>query len=102
MTGLFIFADQLMMVKFIPAHFTPEKLWGNDLLTQYNKIRLNIDFASADLLAPDISELVRTSVAYCAPVTIIINATALLVGNGTAVNYNRYNGQKNFAMARKT
>jgi Na+-driven multidrug efflux pump len=49
-----------------------------------------------------IAAIIRTAVAYSAPVTVLINAAALLLGNGTAINYSRYNGAKNLPMAQKT
>jgi Na+-driven multidrug efflux pump len=49
-----------------------------------------------------IASIIRTAVAYSAPITVFINAAALLLGNGTAINYSKYNGAKNLPMAEKT
>jgi Na+-driven multidrug efflux pump len=49
-----------------------------------------------------IASIIRTAVAYSAPITVFINAAALLLGNGTAINYSKYNGAKNLTMAQKT
>jgi Na+-driven multidrug efflux pump len=49
-----------------------------------------------------IPSIIRTAVAYSAPITVFINAAALLLGNGTAINYSKYNGAKNLPMAEKT
>jgi Na+-driven multidrug efflux pump len=49
-----------------------------------------------------IASLIRTSVAYSAPITVLINAAALLLGNGTAINYSKYSGAKNLPMAERT
>jgi Na+-driven multidrug efflux pump len=49
-----------------------------------------------------ISTILRTSVAYSAPITVLINAAALLLGNGTAINYSKYSGAKNLPLAERT
>jgi Na+-driven multidrug efflux pump len=44
---------------------------------------------------------VRAAVAYSAPVLVIVNAAALLIGNGASINYTRYNGQKQYSEAKR-
>jgi Na+-driven multidrug efflux pump len=104
MAGLFTFCDQLMMVKFIPTFLKPEIMLKS--YDQYHNIYEQATTAQkAELMDPNsdlVASLIRTGVAYSAPITIFINAAALLLGNGTAINYSKYNGTKNLQMAEKT
>jgi Na+-driven multidrug efflux pump len=105
MAGLFAFCDQLMMVKLIPNFLQTNQVFSNyegyhsiytspNLPEDVKKIMMDANGA--------IPSIIRTAVAYSAPITVFINAAALLLGNGTAINYSKYNGAKNLLMAEKT
>lgn len=95
MAGAYAFSDQILMVKLIPG------IWHIDS-SDYAKVL--VKHPDLNLLDPtnEVSDIIRTCVSYSAPVTVFINAMALLMGNGTAINYSKYNGSKNIQMAEKT
>lgn len=99
MAGAYAFGDQILMVKLIP------NIWHIDN-SKYQNLYSNLTDPSLKniLLDPknEVSDIIRTCVGYSAPVTVFINAMALLMGNGTAINYSKYNGAKNISMAEKT
>jgi Na+-driven multidrug efflux pump len=104
MAGLFAFCDQLMMVKLIPNFLDGNQAFGES----YEKYSIIFTSASTEgqklLIQPtgSVASAIRTAVAFSAPITVFINASALLLGNGTAINYSKYNGAKNLPMAEKT
>lgn len=79
------------------------EVWKDTVYTDYTNIsdpnNLLMHFANEK---DAIASILRTSVAYSAPVTVLINAAALLMGNGTAINYSKYSGAKNLPMAERT
>jgi Na+-driven multidrug efflux pump len=101
MTGLFAFVDQIMMVKLIPSFLTPEHIYGKNIFDEYTTICNNHPDVNLMNLSST-SIIIRTSVAYTAPITVFINAAALLLGQGTAINYSKYSGAKNEYMTEKT
>ncbi|GHU30910.1 hypothetical protein FACS1894166_01400 [Bacilli bacterium] len=97
MAGLYVFADQVMMVNLIPRFRSSASLYSNDLWNQFQEvIANNLDIHITNY---DTATIIRTAVAYSAPIPLVINAAALLIGNGASINFNRYNGQGNLGKA---
>ncbi len=100
MSSLYAFIDQLMMVKFIPDVLSNQQMFGNDyntfalLLEKYK----NIDF----IKEMNVTSVVRTAIAYSAPITVVINAASLLIANGTAVNFSRSSGSTNKDLTKRS
>lgn len=96
MAGAYAFCDQILMIKLIPGIWSVDNQAYTTIYEQYKNI--------VQLLDPthEVSDIIRTCVSYSAPVTVFINAMALLMGNGTAINYSKYNGARNVTMAGKT
>lgn len=98
MSSLYAFIDQIMMVKLIPAVMSNNQLYGN----QYEQF-LSIQELHPDLITKfNVTDVVRTAIAYSAPITVFINAASLLIANGTAINYSRSSGSTNKDMVRKS
>ncbi len=98
MSSLYAFIDQLMMVKFIPSVLTNNEMFGHDYLTYINARIGNENFISLI----DVTSVVRTAIAYSAPITVVINAASLLIANGTAVNFSRSSGSINKDLSKKS
>ncbi|WP_052663108.1 MATE family efflux transporter [Mycoplasmoides pirum] len=84
--AMYIFSDQIMMVKFIPFSsnlnpngLTLEKLFPEDILVPY------LQQAKDNAITP--TDLVRSAISISAPITLILTATTLLVSMGVAVSF---------------
>ena len=98
MSSLYAFIDQLMMVKFIPSVLTNNEMFGGDYATYINA--RNGNEGSISLI--DVTSVVRTAIAYSAPITVVINAASLLIANGTAVNFSRSSGSTNKDLTKRS
>lgn len=98
MSSLYAFIDQLMMVKFIPSVLTNNEMFGGDYAT-YIKARTGNE-GSISLI--NVTSVVRTAIAYSAPITVVINAASLLIANGTAVNFSRSSGSTNKDLTKRS
>lgn len=103
MSGLYAFADQLLMVNLIPKLSSSQHMFAADQ-NAYNYFKEHYDGWIANNIHVswcDPATVVRAAVAYSAPILVIVNAAALLIGNGVSINYTRYNGQKRYDEARR-
>lgn len=105
MQGMFIFADQIMMVNLIPAAESPNMntLFGDSFANAKNFINawnyFYKDSASLQISTFSIDSLVRFTVSLITPGLYILNAITILIGMGTAVNFSKAIGAKNKEMA---
>lgn len=95
MQGMFIFADQIMMVNLIPTAGTPNLtgLFGDYTTNIKNFIDCwnfvyRADYAS-QISTFSIDALIRLTVSLITPGLYILNAVTILVGMGTAVNFSK-------------
>lgn len=91
--SLYVFADQIMIIKFVPnGPLNPNSIYSNavfgDIYTQYVGISQTI---SATPL--DIDDLIRASVSISAPITVILNAITLLVSMGVSISFSKALGK---------
>ncbi|WP_052663880.1 MATE family efflux transporter [Mycoplasmoides alvi] len=90
--AMYIFSDQIMMVKFIP--------FSNDLnpngLTLEKLFNNNVEFiniANQKNILP--VDLVRAAISISSPITLILNGLTLLISMGIAVSFAKALGQQN-------
>jgi Na+-driven multidrug efflux pump len=98
MTALYIFADQLMMVNLIPKVHTNQEMFGSNW-PAYEAIINSPQYSFVSQCS--VASVVRTATAYSTPATLLINASTLLIGNGTAIKFNNFSGKKEFGKAQK-
>lgn len=99
-TGIYVFADQILMVRVLPenkTYFSPEKIYGVDL---YNKIIMVLKENPSLKINTDISSVVRTAVSLSSPLTLICTAITLMLGLGISINYSKMMGKKDYESAK--
>ncbi len=100
MQGLFIFADQIMMVNLIPRAGSPSlhDLFGNNAHNMVNFLNAwNFYFQSdnkVQITSFSIDSLVRFTVSLITPGLYVLNAITILIGMGTAVNFSKAIGAR--------
>lgn len=100
MSSLYAFIDQIMMVKLIPT-----VLKDQDMFNNYDQFLKIIEKHGADydyLTLVDVTSVVRTAIAYSAPITVFINAASLLIANGTAINFSKSSGSTNSDLTKRS
>ncbi len=102
MSCLYTFSDQIMMAKLIPLYKPFETLIGNETYSKFQDLVSTLNGQGIDITNYSSQLIVRSAVANTAPVTVIINATTLLVANGTSVAFSRMNGKMDIEGAKKT
>lgn len=92
----YVFVDQIMMIKFIPFsdNLNPnglniENLVGNDIYQNY------LNALNDKSTALTMSDLIRASISISAPITVILNATSLLISMGIGISFSKAIGKKN-------
>lgn len=96
-TGIYIFADQVMMTRLIPLNpeFSSEKVFGlfNGIsLTQ----QMNMIIEKYNLnIVTNTSSIIRTANSLSAPFVQVGMAIALLIGLGVSISYSRNLGKQN-------
>ncbi len=98
MSSLYAFVDQLMMVKFIPDVLSNDQMFGPNY-SVYSQVQ---QAYSEQISLINVTSVVRTAIAYSAPITVVINAASLLIANGTAVNFSRSSGSTNKDLTRRS
>lgn len=99
-TGIYVFADQILMVRVLPenkTYFSPEKIYGVDL---YNKIIMVLKENPSLKINTDISSVIRTAVSLSSPLTLICTAITLMLGLGISINYSKMMGKKDYDSAK--
>lgn len=99
-TGIYVFADQILMVRVLPenkTYFSPEKIYGVDL---YNKIIMVLKENPSLKINTDISSVIRTVVSLSSPLTLICTAITLMLGLGISINYSKMMGKKDYDSAK--
>ncbi|MDE7434142.1 MAG: hypothetical protein K2M43_03440 [Mycoplasmoidaceae bacterium] len=105
MSSLYAFIDQIMMVNLIPTVITNKSMFGNDyqqFVNLVNKLRTDKTINASFLNVITVTSVVRTAIAYSAPITVFINAASLLIANGTAVNFSKSSGSTNSDLVKKS
>lgn len=92
--SLYVFADQIMIIKFVPQDpvLNPNSIYSNavfgDIYTQY------VDISKIIPETPlDIDDLIRAAVSISAPITVILNAITLLVSMGVSISFSKALGK---------
>lgn len=93
--SLYVFADQIMIIKFVPngvlnpnSIYSDANIFGVDYYKQYT------DVMSALGATPlDIHDLIRAAVSISAPITVILNAITLLVSMGVSISFSKALGK---------
>lgn len=103
-TGIYVFVDQILMVRIIPLnhYFSQSNVFGNE---QFESIKKLIDEKSQmmeSIPSLDVSSIVRTSVSLSSPLTLICTAISLLLGLGTSIAYSKDLGKKDYKKATLT
>ena len=102
MQGMFIFADQIMMVNLIPTAKTPSLhgLFGEvsdniqNFTNAWNYFFKGSNAYKDQISAFSIDSLVRFTVSLITPGLYILNAITILIGMGTAVNFSKAIGAR--------
>lgn len=93
--SLYVFADQIMIIKFVPKDniLNPSSIYGDnvfgDIYTKYEGI-VEGTLHSTPL---DIHDLIRAAVSISAPITVILNAITLLVSMGISISFSKALGK---------
>lgn len=92
--SLYVFADQIMIIKFVPnGALNPSSIYGDnvfgDIYTKYKDI-VEGTLHSTPL---DIHDLIRAAVSISAPITVILNAITLLVSMGISISFSKALGK---------
>ena len=88
--ALYVFADQIMMIKFIPQGtlnpdgLTIENLVGANVYQNYLEALKHLP---GEQVALNTDDLIRAAVSISAPITVILNGVTLLISMGVAVSY---------------
>lgn len=101
--GIYVFVDQILMVKIIPLntkYFSESHVFNGTnydyntvvQIVKENNIKINVQIA----------ELVRTSISLSSPLTLVCNALALLLGLGISINFSKFLGKKDYLQLDKT
>lgn len=103
-TGIYVFVDQILMVRIIPLnhYFSQSNVFGNE---QFESIKKLIDEKSQmmeSIPSLAVSSIVRTSVSLSSPLTLICTAISLLLGLGTSIAYSKDLGKKDYKKATLT
>ena len=102
MQGMFIFADQIMMVNLIPSAKSPSlhDLFGQtsdniqNFTNAWNYYFRGGNSYKDQISAFSIDSLVRFTVSLITPGLYILNAITILIGMGTAVNFSKAIGAR--------
>lgn len=93
--SLYVFADQIMIIKFVPnGTLNPSSIYSNAVFgssstyTQYTDI-----ITSLGATPLDIHDLIRAAVSISAPITVILNAITLLVSMGVSISFSKALGK---------
>lgn len=93
--SLYVFADQIMIIKFVPnGTLNPSSIYSNAVFgssstyTQYTNI-----ITSLGATPLDIHDLIRAAVSISAPITVILNAITLLVSMGVSISFSKALGK---------
>ncbi len=103
-TGIYVFVDQILMVRIIPLNhnFSQENVFGAN---QFNEIK-NLLATHANKMESvpslSVSSIVRTSISLSSPLTLICTSISLLLGLGTSITYSKYLGKKDYKKATLT
>lgn len=103
-TGIYVFVDQILMVRIIPLNhnFSQENVFGAN---QFNEIKNLLDTHANKMESVpslSVSSIVRTSISLSSPLTLICTAISLLLGLGTSIAYSKDLGKKDYKKATLT
>ncbi|MDC4182869.1 MATE family efflux transporter [Mycoplasma bradburyae] len=104
-SALYIFIDQIMIVKFvIKSDLNPASIFDNNyfnFVDSNNQTWTYNDYVKAsknlNVLVFNINDLIRASISISAPITVIINALTLLITMGMANQFSKALGSGNEA-----
>ena len=106
MAALYMFCDQIMMANLIPQYSPFESLINSKITnfnySNYQEIVKLLNNNGLNITEYSSQSIVRNAVANSAPITVVINATTLLIANGTSVSFSKMNGKKDVIGAEKT
>ena len=106
MAALYMFCDQIMMANLIPQYSPFESLINSKIANfnylNYQEIVKLLNNNGLNITEYSSQSIVRNAVANSAPITVVINATTLLIANGTSVSFSKMNGKKDVIGAEKT
>lgn len=91
--SLYVFADQIMIIKFVPnGTLNPSSIYSDAVFgityTKYTGIITGLGAAPLD-----IHDLIRAAVSISAPITVILNAITLLVSMGVSISFSKALGK---------
>lgn len=91
--SLYVFADQIMIIKFVPnGTLNPSSIYSDAVFgITYTKYTGIITSLGATPL--DIHDLIRAAVSISAPITVILNAITLLVSMGVSISFSKALGK---------
>lgn len=93
--SLYVFADQIMIIKFVPngvlnpnSIYSDANIFGVDYYKQYTDV-----MSALGAMPLDIHDLIRAAVSISAPITVILNAITLLVSMGVSISFSKALGK---------
>lgn len=91
--SLYVFADQIMIIKFVPnGTLNPSSIYSDAVFggtyKQYTDIITGLGATPLD-----IHDLIRAAVSISAPITVILNAITLLVSMGVSISFSKALGK---------
>lgn len=93
--SLYVFADQIMIIKFVPnGTLNPSSIYSNAVFGSSSTYTKYTDIITSLGATPlDIHDLIRAAVSISAPITVILNAITLLVSMGVSISFSKALGK---------
>lgn len=91
--SLYVFADQIMIIKFVPnGDLNPSSIYSDAVFGDTYKGYTDI-ITGLGATPLDIHDLIRAAVSISAPITVILNAITLLVSMGVSISFSKALGK---------